>query len=307
MSRRHALLHLGPGLLIEDLGSANGTRLGGAPLAAGVPTPLGTGQVVELGESMIIVQRRADAARPRRLWSHDYFESRLENECARADESGGRFAVARVDVDPAIAAEPVRAALAELVRPADIIGAYGPGVYELLLVDSDRGEAGRRAQLIAAALGRVAPGARVALACYPEDGRSADALIEWAGGARPGAGDAAADPRAIVVVDDAVRALHRTVQRVAAGTLSVLLLGETGAGKEVLAETVHRLSPRRDEAFLRLNCAALSEQLLESELFGHEKGAFTGAAAAKPGLLETADRGTVFLDEIGELPMSTQV
>ncbi|HSS02688.1 MAG TPA: sigma 54-interacting transcriptional regulator, partial [Kofleriaceae bacterium] len=82
---------------------------------------------------------------------------------------------------------------------------------------------------------------------------------------------------------------------------------ETGAGKEVLAETIHRLSPRRDAPFLRLNCAALSETLLESELFGHERGAFTGATHGKPGLLETANGGTVFLDEVGELAMSTQV
>jgi DNA-binding NtrC family response regulator len=85
------------------------------------------------------------------------------------------------------------------------------------------------------------------------------------------------------------------------------LLGETGVGKEVLAEVVHRRSPRHGAPFLRLNCAALSETLLESELFGHEKGAFTGAAQAKPGLLETADGGTVFLDEIGELSAAMQV
>jgi transcriptional regulator with GAF, ATPase, and Fis domain len=89
--------------------------------------------------------------------------------------------------------------------------------------------------------------------------------------------------------------------------LSVLLLGETGVGKEVLAEEVHRRSPRRKKPFLRLNCAAVTETLLESELFGHEKGAFTGAVTTKPGLLETANGGTVFLDEIGEIAPSIQV
>jgi transcriptional regulator with GAF, ATPase, and Fis domain len=96
------------------------------------------------------------------------------------------------------------------------------------------------------------------------------------------------------------------VERIAAGTISVVVLGETGVGKEVVAETIHRLSPRADRPFLRLNCAALSESLLESELFGHERGAFTGAAAPKPGLLETADGGTVLLDEVGELPIALQ-
>jgi transcriptional regulator with GAF, ATPase, and Fis domain len=86
----------------------------------------------------------------------------------------------------------------------------------------------------------------------------------------------------------------------------VLLLGETGVGKEVFAEGVHNHSARKRGPFLRLNCAALTETLLESELFGHEKGAFTGAGAQKDGLLEAAHQGTVFLDEVGELPMSIQ-
>ncbi|MGK4007367.1 sigma 54-interacting transcriptional regulator [Sorangium sp. So ce1036] len=110
-----------------------------------------------------------------------------------------------------------------------------------------------------------------------------------------------------VVRDAAMQRLYALAERVAGAPLSVLLLGETGAGKEVLAEHIHRRSPRANGPFLRLNCAALSESLLESELFGHEKGAFTSAAHAKPGLLETAEKGTVLLDEVGELPPSIQV
>jgi DNA-binding NtrC family response regulator len=86
----------------------------------------------------------------------------------------------------------------------------------------------------------------------------------------------------------------------------VLIRGETGVGKELCAETIHRLSSRARRPFVRINCAALNEQLLESELFGHERGSFTGAVAAKPGLIETADGGTLFLDEIGDLPRSLQ-
>jgi DNA-binding NtrC family response regulator len=104
-----------------------------------------------------------------------------------------------------------------------------------------------------------------------------------------------------------MQGLSQMLDRVAPSDLSVLVFGETGVGKERLAEAVHRRSKRANNPFLVLNCAALAESLLESELFGHERGAFTGAVAAKPGLLETAQGGTVFLDEIGELPMSVQV
>jgi two-component system, NtrC family, response regulator AtoC len=109
-----------------------------------------------------------------------------------------------------------------------------------------------------------------------------------------------------VVQDAAMIRLHEMAAAIARGNISVLIVGETGSGKEILAEAIHRQSPRHAGPFLRLNCAALQEGLLESELFGHEKGAFTGAFQAKPGLLETADGGTVFLDEIGEMPLPIQ-
>ncbi|MEJ7732300.1 MAG: FHA domain-containing protein, partial [Polyangiaceae bacterium] len=101
--------------------------------------------------------------------------------------------------------------------------------------------------------------------------------------------------------------LDALLQRVAASTLSVLLVGETGAGKEVLALRIHRLSPRAAGPFLPLNCGALPESLLDAELFGHERGAFTGASEARAGLIESADKGTLFLDEVGEMPPSVQV
>ena len=100
--------------------------------------------------------------------------------------------------------------------------------------------------------------------------------------------------------------LYELVRRLAASTLSVVVTGETGAGKEHVAHAVHHFSSRRAGPFVTLNCAALPEGLLESELFGHERGAFTGAVAAKPGLLEVARGGTVFLDEVGELPAAAQ-
>ena len=116
----------------------------------------------------------------------------------------------------------------------------------------------------------------------------------------------AALPPGIVLADSAMRAIYQQLEPVAKSQLNVLVLGETGVGKEVLAHALHELSPRRHGPFLPLNCAALSENLLEAELFGHEKGAFTGAVQSRPGLFETAHGGTVFLDEVGELPLSIQ-
>jgi DNA-binding NtrC family response regulator len=113
-------------------------------------------------------------------------------------------------------------------------------------------------------------------------------------------------PGLVVAGEGPMRQLYRLVSHVAESKISVLLLGETGVGKERVAEAVHRWSPRKDGPLVRLNCAALPETLLESELFGHEKGAFTGAIAAKKGLVEAAHGGTLFLDEIGEMPLSTQ-
>ncbi len=104
-----------------------------------------------------------------------------------------------------------------------------------------------------------------------------------------------------------LRAVFDVVQRAAPTRASVLLLGESGTGKELVAQALHEASTRKDARFVKVNCAALSESLLESELFGHEKGAFTGAAARKEGRFELADGGTLFLDEIGEISPAIQV
>ncbi len=111
---------------------------------------------------------------------------------------------------------------------------------------------------------------------------------------------------AIIGQSPALDSLIRSARIVAATDVTVLLKGETGTGKEVLAMAIQQASPRADKAFITLNCAALPESLIESELFGHKKGSFTGASADKQGLFQAADGGTLFLDEINSLPLSIQ-
>jgi two-component system response regulator AtoC len=112
---------------------------------------------------------------------------------------------------------------------------------------------------------------------------------------------------ALVGRSAAMRAVYRLLEKAAAVDATVLLLGETGTGKELAARAIHYHSPRRERRFVPVNCGALPAELVESELFGHARGAFTGAAAAKPGLFQEAEGGTIFLDEVGELPLPAQV
>ncbi len=113
--------------------------------------------------------------------------------------------------------------------------------------------------------------------------------------------------RAVVAASASMRRVLELATRVAPHPTTVLVTGESGTGKEVIARAIHRMSPRRDRAFVAVNCAAIPEELLESELFGHVRGAFTGAVADRRGLFEEADGGTLLLDEIGDLPASLQV
>ena len=283
VSRRHATLLVGKSSIrIRDLGSINGTRVREQRVEPGKTADLQPGDVIDIGNTMLIVQYGATAVRPRHLWGHGVFEGRLVDECARAAREGAEFAVVRLHVDGD--STPAEETLAVALRPGDPVASYGPGEYEILLCDVGPGQAEELTRQLVAQLGLRGAHGRVGIACYPRDGRAPEALAQKAGDAVRGRDLAAEDPATAAIV-----------------------IVETGVGKEVFAETIHRRSPRAQKPFLRLNCAALAESLLESELFGHERGSFTGAVAQKNGLLEGADGGTVFLDEIGELPLATQV
>jgi len=110
----------------------------------------------------------------------------------------------------------------------------------------------------------------------------------------------------LVGKSDSIRKIYFLIEQVAPSSASVLITGESGTGKELVARTIHKMSPRHDKPFVAINCSAIPESLMESELFGHEKGAFTGAASRRQGCFELADTGTLLLDEIGEMPALLQ-
>ena len=115
------------------------------------------------------------------------------------------------------------------------------------------------------------------------------------------------DRQGIIGSSEPMLKIYDTIKKVAPTTTTVLISGETGTGKDLIAYAIHRNSPRRDNPFVKINCAAIAENLIESELFGYERGAFTGAVSTKPGRFELADKGTLFLDEVGEIPRDMQV
>ncbi len=307
VSRHHALLHVEDPLRIEDRGSANGTRIRDLWLQKSAVADVALGEPIDMGSVMVVIQARGAPARQRHIWAHGYFEARLDEECARGQRTNSAFAVLRLHCRGPAEGRVVEDCLSAELRAMDVIGYYGPSEHEALIVDIQPAQVAPLVAKLAAALAALEIEASIGIACFPSDARNPYELLSRATAAALGqrAVDVGASP--LVIPSSAIQNLDRIVHRIAAGSISVLITGETGVGKEVLAERIHMLSRRADKPFLRLNCAALSESLLESELFGHEKGAFTGAVQAKDGLLETAEGGTVFLDEIGELPITIQV
>jgi len=303
-SRHHARLHIGETLEIEDLGSANKTRVRDVALAPGERVVIAPGEAVAIGSTILMVQQRLPA-RVRVLRPHGYMEARLEEECARSEATRDPFALVRLHVTSALQPARLTELLAPMLRVPDMLALYGPDEYEILLASTHPDVAKTMVDDLGAALATAGATARTGLATYPRDGRTPEALLACASRRVRGI-EHEGSPTGPIVYDAVMERVHQLAERAAAGTINVLIVGETGVGKEVLAERVHRQSPRAAKPFVCLNCASLSEHLLESELFGHERGAFTGASEAKPGLLETAPGGTVFLDEIGEMPLQLQ-
>jgi DNA-binding NtrC family response regulator len=304
-SRQHARLHTGEVLEIEDLGSANKTRVRDMALAAGERVVIVPGEAIAIGSTILMVQQRLPP-RVRLLRPHGYLEARLEEECARSEMTRDPFALARLRVEGDVPAARLTELVAPVLRIPDMLAHYGPSEYEILLASTTADRADEMMADIRDRLREHSIDSRTGIAYYPRDGRTPEALVGAASQRLRGVQREPVRGGEALVYDPVMQRVHELADRAAAGTINVLIVGETGVGKEILAERVHRRSPRAEKSFLCLNCASLSEQLLESELFGHERGAFTGASEAKPGLLETAPGGTVFLDEVGEMPLALQ-
>jgi DNA-binding NtrC family response regulator len=311
-SRLHAELHVDERgqLFIEDLGTRNGTFLRETKLEPRRRVAFEPGEAITIGYAILMVQRRKPTVQARRLRTHAIFEDRLAEACERADGTAGSFAVVRLRVEGDEDQSRLPEVFGASLQPTDFLAQYAPGDYEILLPDTG----GERPRALAEDLGRRlrAEGHEVktAVVLFPADGRTADALIGRANELLQGRD--ATERGEPIMKSEVVRKLYRQAERAAsgqtaAGLINILILGETGVGKDVLASWIHRKSPRGKGPFVSINCGALTETLLESELFGHEKGAFTGATETKAGLLEAAAGGTVFLDEVGDMHLALQV
>ncbi|HEY0477168.1 MAG TPA: sigma 54-interacting transcriptional regulator [Kofleriaceae bacterium] len=318
VSRRHtAIRRRGEVVVVEDLGSRNGTTINGT-LITGVRRAA-AGDVIGVGPIAAVVAR-SSASRGRQLATITELEDRLAMEVDRALRYQRPLGVVMLRLEgpgDAVLAHADR--LLHELRRIDLVAEYGPDELALVLPESNAAGIAVVAERAAAAKDVTV---RCGTASFPEDGSNAGALIGAARERLRGARTAQAGPAAtgtpvpdrplrlphrMVVVDPLMKQVFKLAERAAQVPISVLVVGETGTGKEVVAEAIHRLSPRAGAPFVRLNCAALAETLVESELFGHEKSAFTGATAMKRGFFEAATGGTLFLDEIGELPLGTQV
>ena len=299
ISRRHAVLRVGATITIEDLQSSNGTVLRDRKLAPNEPAELGVNELVTLGSVTLVVQTRFAPAQANRVAAQDYFQTRLEEECARAERTGAQFAVLGVCARGEFE-DVVTEALLTTLRQSDVLARFDDGLHVLLIIDATPAQAAQVAHRMMFVVERAGATATSSLAHFPSDARNAYALLARITGTDDSERDG------LVIEEQSMRDLYALARRIATSDLAVLILGETGVGKEKLSRAVHASSLRADKPFIAINCAALNDALLESELFGHERGAFTGADKPKRGLIESADGGTMFLDEIGEMSLALQ-
>ena len=312
VSRAHLRLEIGPAELVAcDLGSRHGTRVNGEPL--GRARPVHSGDVLAVGGAVMVVRRT-----PRHMsgaLDHGAFLARLAEELTRAAGRDRELAVAVLRRGDRAAPDRAGAEawLADHLAVTEHRAFLDERHLAVILPELELEEAQARILALVAAT-QLAAGIAVA----PYDATSPDVLLSTARVAAERASAAtvvgaaeltervALGPQTAIVADPGMSQVYALARRLARTGMPVSIHGETGAGKELIALALHHHSERAAGPFVAINCAAIPEHLAEAELFGHARGAFTGAAGARAGQLEAASGGTLFLDEIAELSPSTQ-
>jgi DNA-binding NtrC family response regulator len=297
LSRQHARFTWDDaGLHVEDLGSTNGTKRNGKPITR--RTTITAGDDITVGPIIVSVHAATAVDEDLRDFDgHDRFVAALADELVRARTFQRPLALVLVRGAAHVSRWADR--LRPHLRAVDRVGVYGPSAVLVALPEAPP----ETVRAFATELAGGDPALECIVATFPGDGASVEELIAALHAARRS--DRKPVPSTIVE-SVSMKEVMATVKRVARSTIAVLLHGETGAGKEVIARAIHDAGPRKKQPLCTINCAAIPATLLESALFGHEQGAFTGADRAARGIFEQADGGTVMLDEVGELSPSAQ-
>ena len=321
VSRVHAEITLKAEVIVlQDLASRNGTFVNDKRIDS-EPVRLRLGDFLRFGSAEAQLQLSSrQFNRSSDPLPEQSFMNRLVVEGERSVRFNSSLSVISLELpsDTQEQTLDLKQLMRESVRSTDIVTSTSKRQFDALLPECGKKAASAAAQRIQASLEGHGIKARLGVAAFPGDAPSAESLpmaAQMAIRKVSGSGFAVANEatrvfqigsKEILVSDPAMLRLFGLVERIAGTSLPVLIHGETGSGKEIVAEAIHSLGPRSAKPMVRLNCAALPENLLESELFGYERGAFSGANAPKAGLLEQASGGTLFLDEIGEMPLTLQ-
>ena len=303
VSRMHARVRrTGEVIEVEDLGSRNGTRVNGDKIDG--PRKLATGDEVSVGPILAVVGVTSGLRRTSTIVDVAGGEARLAAEVDRSVRYHRPVTVAMLRIGNDAVLDQIERA----VRPMDLLAEDAGDDYLAILPELGREDGAAAVQRLLDFARAANVPASAATALCPDDGTTVETLMGvLRSGLRTGRMPRAAVAKGTpIVLDPAMQRVYTLVQRIADTSMTVLILGETGVGKELVCEAIHLQSSRRERPLIKLNCAALPESLLESELFGYERGAFTGADKRKVGFFEAADGGTLFLDEIGDMPLALQ-
>ena len=317
ISRQHARVELAGGTAtLTDLGSQNGTFVNGERLTA--PRALAPGDVIGISKTSLVYHASRRQSLPRPVLNAEALAQRATAELEQAIKHGRPFTIAIAHVRESGDPKQVAEALVNEVGTPDLVGWSADGAPTIAFSDTGPDGASMAASRLIATLGPQGDAVSIGIAGFPNDGSDYQTLVNAAAQAAaqaPPRGHGVAGrtaqrlllgTRTILVAEPAMSRLYALVKKLAQSDLPILITGETGTGKEHTAYALHAWSPRAKKAFVTLNCAAIQESLVESELFGHERGAFSGAVSAKVGMFESGAGGTIFLDEIGELSPAIQ-